>query len=291
MAARTLPGLGMKAFWTAGDDSWEGDPGMDGNLRMASILTQLGVISRVASVPGSPSDGDIHIITSGADTNKIAARDNGAWVYYTPSEGWLARDKATDEFIYFDGATWTPLLASVGLDYEYLGKVSGSNVSSLDITSLIVSGYTEFEFHLENMYVHSGSLIYLRASTDNGSSFVSTSGAYAYYRNIRNLATGNTDGGSAFSATQVVITPSGVNASNYIQSGIMRVVDPLNALFKTMFIMPGGQIHGEQSGANTYVVTDVYGQRNTAAADNAFRFLANTGNITGTVRVWGRKAT
>lgn len=110
---RVVPGLGglISAFWTHHSDGWHTK--MDTNLRALASLTQLSVISRVTSVPGSPTDGDIHIVTAGGDENKVAVRDNGAWVYFTPVEGWAAWDRATDEPLRFDGSTWT--IAAAGL--------------------------------------------------------------------------------------------------------------------------------------------------------------------------------
>lgn len=106
---RTLPGLGLTGYWDLGS-GWK--PGMDTNLRTVSVVTQMIVKSRVAALPGSPTNGDIHILTATADVNKIAARDNGAWVLLSPREGWIAYDEDTSTFIKFTGTEWDNLLSA-----------------------------------------------------------------------------------------------------------------------------------------------------------------------------------
>lgn len=102
---RTLPGLGLSAFWTVGSNNWEQQH--DPDTRKISVLCQCSVLSRVTNLPGSPSNGDIYIIPVGqTDENKIAARDNGEWVLYTPIEGWLAFVKDQDLFYYYTGSAW-----------------------------------------------------------------------------------------------------------------------------------------------------------------------------------------
>ncbi|MEN3144640.1 DUF2793 domain-containing protein [Ochrobactrum sp. WV_118_8] len=124
MAERQLPGLGLTGFWLTGSDGW--DTGMDGNLRMLSAVTQMGVLSKVTSLPASPTDGQIYIVPSGGDANKIAIRDNGAWVYLTPKAGWRAWLADTSSFAHFDGSAWVDETDSEGLpDAPSDGKTYG----------------------------------------------------------------------------------------------------------------------------------------------------------------------
>jgi hypothetical protein len=101
---RTLPGLGLRAYWTAGSNGWgtQHDP----DTRKVSVLCQLVVASRVAVVPGSPTQGDVHILTGAPNQYAVAAYDNAAWVYFVPAEGWTAYDQATNEVLFFTGAAW-----------------------------------------------------------------------------------------------------------------------------------------------------------------------------------------
>lgn len=105
MAARTLPGLGLKGFWGSGYDGWDGE--MDANLRMLSAIVQGIAKSATTTLPGSPTNGDIYIVKVGdANAGKVAVRDNGAWVYFTATEGWRLWVTDVKKFFVFNGATW-----------------------------------------------------------------------------------------------------------------------------------------------------------------------------------------
>jgi hypothetical protein len=72
-----------------------------------------GIISRLATPPGSPVEGDCYIViatASGAWAGKegtIAQLINAAWLFYTPSEGWTTWVAAENDFVVYDGAKWT----------------------------------------------------------------------------------------------------------------------------------------------------------------------------------------
>ena len=104
---RVLPGLGLSAYWTKGTGNW--DVQHDPDTRKLSALVQCHAKSRTA-LPGSPVDGDIYIVPSAAGTNpnQIVIRDNGAWVYYAPQEGWLGWVDDEDVFVVWSGTAWTP---------------------------------------------------------------------------------------------------------------------------------------------------------------------------------------
>lgn len=104
MAKRTLPGLGLTGFWPLGQDGWNDEN--DANLRLLSAVVQGAVLSRTTALPGSPTNGNIYIVPSGGDANKIAVRDDGAWVYLTPAAGWRVWVADDAKFAYFDGSTW-----------------------------------------------------------------------------------------------------------------------------------------------------------------------------------------
>lgn len=124
MAERQLPGLGLTGFWLTGSDGW--DTGMDGNLRMLSAVTQMGVLSKVTALPALPTDGQIYIVPSGGDADKIAIRDNGAWVYLTPKAGWRAWLADTSSFAHFDGSAWVDDTDNEGIpDAPSDGKTYG----------------------------------------------------------------------------------------------------------------------------------------------------------------------
>ncbi len=115
---RTLPGLGLTAFWTLGDDTWK--PGMDANIQKLSALAQPVVLSALAAAPGTPTDGDVHIASAAwagiAAAQSIVIRDNAAWVEIVPSQGWSAYNVALAGLYRFNGSAW--ILATTGTVYQ-----------------------------------------------------------------------------------------------------------------------------------------------------------------------------
>lgn len=103
---RTLPGLGLRAFYTAGSDDW--GVAVSEDLRAVSALLGGAAKSRTTVLPGSPTDGDIYIVRSddGTNPNKVALRDNGAWVYLTPAEGWRLWVSDEDVTVVHSGTAW-----------------------------------------------------------------------------------------------------------------------------------------------------------------------------------------
>jgi Protein of unknown function (DUF2793) len=87
---------------------------MNTSLTALDDLVHLKVIDRTrTSPPGSPAEGDGHIIAAGptgawsGKAQQIAVWHGGAWVFYVPREGW--RSWITDEGItaVFVGAAWS----------------------------------------------------------------------------------------------------------------------------------------------------------------------------------------
>lgn len=116
MPGRTLPNLGLTGFWPLGEDGWNDDN--DANLLKLSVLVQGGVIDKVAALPTdpAPSNGDTYILDENDATNPnaVAIRDDGAWVYVTPSEGWLIYNRTANYYEKFDGTTWAEFVTGSG---------------------------------------------------------------------------------------------------------------------------------------------------------------------------------
>ena len=125
MARRTLPGMGLTGGYESGDDGWHDE--MNVNLLKTSVVAQLVVESMTSALPGSPADGLIHIVpTAGPNQWKIAARENGAWVYLTPGIGWEAWVKDPGKKVRWNGTAWAD--AVVG---AVAGKDEGGTVVSV----------------------------------------------------------------------------------------------------------------------------------------------------------------
>ena len=92
-------------------------------LRTLDAVAQLLVLDKdLASPPGSPTDGSRYIVAAsptGAWTGHaahIAAWQDGAWMFYTPREGWLAWVADEDTIYVYDGAAWAAKLALLGIN-------------------------------------------------------------------------------------------------------------------------------------------------------------------------------
>lgn len=131
---RSLPGLGLEGFWNLGSNGFK--DGMDSNLRILSALVQLTALSRVTALPGSPVDGNIYIVPSGAaeHANEIAIRDNGAWVYVVPKEGFVATVADENVLVWYSGASWSALPTGAPTPYDVGGTIVG--IPSSDMVML-----------------------------------------------------------------------------------------------------------------------------------------------------------
>lgn len=115
MADRTVAGsLQLKADWDLGEDNWKDD--MDANLVKLSVLGMPVALDLVSATPGSPSEGDVYLFddTHPTQANDVAVYDEGAWVYYSPVEGWMCYDTANAVLRQFDGAVWAEFTSGGG---------------------------------------------------------------------------------------------------------------------------------------------------------------------------------
>lgn len=95
MASREVPGIGLRAEWDFRETAWK--TGMDDNLRRLSLLVQLRVNSFVTALPGSPVQGQRHILvnTESPFHNHIAVWDLGLWSFYPPEPNFMCINMAT----------------------------------------------------------------------------------------------------------------------------------------------------------------------------------------------------
>lgn len=88
-------------------------------LRSLDGVVQLSVLDRdLTSPPGSPADGDRYIVASGAtgawagkDLN-IAFRQDGAWKFLTPREGWRSWVEDEGVELIYDNSNWYQLFGA-----------------------------------------------------------------------------------------------------------------------------------------------------------------------------------
>ena len=107
-------------------------------LTRLDALVQLSVLNRTLTAPpGSPAEGDRHIIASGAtgawagrDLN-VAAWQNGAWTFLVPRNGWTLWVEAEGGLFTWTGSAWA---ASFNL-----GDISDAVFSLADISDAVFS--------------------------------------------------------------------------------------------------------------------------------------------------------
>lgn len=142
MASRTLPNLGLKAFYDLGEDGWKAE--QDLGILKLSVLAQAGAASKVSATPGAPTEGDVHIFdgTHPTNANDIAIYDDSTWKYVTPNEGWLVYNRAENYFELFDGSAWAEFTTGGGGDVaveddgtEVLAAASRLNFTGAGVTA------------------------------------------------------------------------------------------------------------------------------------------------------------
>lgn len=161
MATRTLPGVGLTAFWPLGDDTWK--DGMDVNLRLISALLSSNVASKTAALPATPALGTIQIVEPLAATNanKIAIWDGEAgsedWVYLDPILGWsfYIEDEEINAqwngtgWVEFAGASQGGLGADATAPKDFHVSFGSSPTSSQVVGSFLTARQTTFPANLE----------------------------------------------------------------------------------------------------------------------------------------------
>lgn len=87
-------------------------------LAVLDSLVQLSVMDRTATAPpGSPAEGDRHIIAAPAtgdwagEDGKLAVFDGGAWAFLQPNAGWRAWVGDEGREVVHNGTSWIPAIA------------------------------------------------------------------------------------------------------------------------------------------------------------------------------------
>lgn len=160
-----------------------------------------------------------------------------------------------------------------------LGSVTASASATLDFNSLISATYDSYTMILKNLTFNTSTTdLWLRTSTDNGSTFDAGANNYTF----------GTSGALSTSDTKIVLNDSGLsglNASDGI-SGKIDFINPLNSanykpFFWEIFSRDGSTIYRD-SGC---------GVRGATADIDAIRLLPDTGTITsGEVDFYGWRA-
>ena len=82
-------------------------------LRALDAIVQLNILDRnLATPPGTPAEGDRYLVAAGptgawaGQAGKVAAFQDGAWIFYAPKEGWIAWIADENVALAYDGGAW-----------------------------------------------------------------------------------------------------------------------------------------------------------------------------------------
>jgi hypothetical protein len=99
-------------------------------VQKLDLMVQLAVIDRTLSAPpGSPADGARYVVAASptgawsGQAGKIAAWQDGAWVFLSPREGWTAWVNAENRMIFHDGSAWIESAGDLQLGVLTAAKV------------------------------------------------------------------------------------------------------------------------------------------------------------------------
>lgn len=97
-------------------------------LKLLDAIVQAGVIDKdLTSPPGAPSEGDIYIVGGSAtgdwngQDDDLAIYQDGAWVFVTPLNGWIAWVNDETTLYVFNSGSWQSLSGILGAGYLSTG--------------------------------------------------------------------------------------------------------------------------------------------------------------------------
>ena len=206
------------------------------SLRLLDAMVQLSVLDRTRTAPPvSPTDGDRHIVASGAtglwagwDMN-VAFWVDGVWVRLVPRPGWLAWIAAEQAFVVWNGSAWDLVGEPVDVSDAVFSLVNDADPTRKALFSLSgLSTGTTRTFTLPNssseLAILAGTQTFTGNKTFSGtltaSGTVTTSGATATI----GTATGTSTYGVGTGATTTGVTKT-LNLGTGGASGSTTIVN------------------------------------------------------------------
>lgn len=84
---------------------------LNSNFLLLNVMTQGRFIDFATSLPVSPTEGDVYILTTDQSINFYDGHD---WVKIISQNGFIAYNETTDWFYFFDGSNWIPMPTGTG---------------------------------------------------------------------------------------------------------------------------------------------------------------------------------
>lgn len=136
MAQKTAPNLGMNYGWDLGESGWK--PGMDANMKKLDTVVGAAVLA-IANSPSVTADGARYIVGTSptgdfaGQAGRLAARIEGAWVFYAPNAGWSVYNLSNGMSYRYNGSAW--VVPVVTLPAQPFLEVSGPGTWTFDNTA------------------------------------------------------------------------------------------------------------------------------------------------------------
>jgi len=188
----------------------------------------------------------------------------------------------------------TTLPSAAGADgITFISSQTASNSSSITFTSGITSTYKIYKFVFSNIYARTDSNGFmLNLSTDSGSNYnvTKTSHYFRAYATENNSGTAltsenNHDLNSSTSDDPITVNGDLGNGSDESVSGSMLLFNPASTTYVKHYISRVNYYHA----SNLTVDSHKAGFGDTTSAINAVRFRMSSGNMDGTIYMYGIK--
>ena len=202
------------------------------SLTSLDAQVQLAVADRTLTAPpGSPVDGERHLVATGATgawsgwDGNIAAYQSGVWNKYTPREGWLCWVAAESLALIYTSGAWSSAFSPGGGGATW--QTIASNTAAVNFS--LTGSYRLFTIRYFNASPDVSGALCLQFSTNGGSTWFNSSGDYTW--SINDGAGASLANGYSTSDTKIPVfyTFSQSTASGYEASGVIEVYDPLTA--------------------------------------------------------------
>lgn len=175
-----------------------------------------------------------------------------------------------------------------------ISKISDATASSsatIDFTGLNSNYFLYILQFYSVAPATDGVEMWIRTSTDNGSTWDSGASDYAWANNLVDSAGASSSGGDAADSEILAMGRTGVetigNAANEFTSGTIYIFNPADTIYTTFLTMG---TFAETLG--NYLICRTVGQRLSAADVDGVRILMSSGNISsGTFTLYGVSAT
>lgn len=183
------------------------------------------------------------------------------------------------------GLKWAAASGSGSGSYVFLEEQVASSSASLAFTNTISSTYEIYVIEIMNLRpATDGATLWMRVSTDGGSTYISTGTPYSYIHFYWRAAASAVGGATA--QNQMLIAPTNdTGAATWGMIATLKLYQPQStSVYK--------QIHGTARNFENTVPsrlgTEIGAVYESTNAINAFQFLYSSGNIaSGTIRTYG----